>query len=370
MASLKFFYDNLWNDETLVASSEHSNFPASNTQLRDFNNPWRSNYGAGSGWGTFTITANTNDRLDFIDSFVATLAAVLTPAAYTADTLAAHIKAQMDAVSGDTWTVEYLESGASANKFKITSDDAGGAGSVSLLWNTGANSARTIGSTIGYTLEGDSIGALTYTADDIRIHTTEYVIFTRTTTINVYGAIIRGHNFQAGATVKLVGSNDDFVTWHFSDTFTIQDDILILEYDTVKTYQDWGIYVYDVDNPAGYVEMGVVFLGAHFQPTKHFAYNRTITPEDPSLIKESEDGQVTSIQHSHFKTWQYQFLGTNQKSSFDVMFDDRGFSKSLFICEDPDTPLTTTFYVMFRGWSWEHLFDSDYNLSLTAREER
>jgi len=370
MASLKFFYDNLWNNETLSASSEHSNFPAANTQHRDFNKPWRSNYGAGSGWGAFTIIASTNDRLDFIDSHSVTLVASLTPGAYDADTLAAHIKTQMDAVSADTWTVEYLETGANANKFKITSDNDGGAGSVSLLWNTGVNAARSVDDTLGFTAEGDSAGALTYTADDIRIHTTEYVIFTRATTISIYGAIIRGHNFQAGATVKLVGSNDNFTTWHFSDTFTIQDDILILEYDTVKTYQDWGIYINDIDNPDGYVEMGVVFLGAHFQPAKHFAYNRIITQDDPSLVKESENGQVASIQRSHFQAWQYRFQGTNQKANFNAMFDDRGFSKSLFICENPDTPLTTTFYVMFRNWSWEHLFDSYYNLSLTTREER
>ena len=77
--SIKFFYANLWDDYTITETSEHENFPAEYTQHRDFNKAWRSNYGAGSGWGNFKVEAGVNDKVDFEDNGSTTRVATLTP---------------------------------------------------------------------------------------------------------------------------------------------------------------------------------------------------------------------------------------------------------------------------------------------------
>jgi hypothetical protein len=65
------------------------------------------------------------------------------------------------AATADTFTVVYNSKGADAGKFTFTSD-----GSLfSILWNTGVNTANTIGATIGFSVGADDTGALTYTSD-------------------------------------------------------------------------------------------------------------------------------------------------------------------------------------------------------------
>jgi len=67
------------------------------------------------------------------------------------------------AASADTFTVVYNSKGADAGKFTLTSD-----GSLfSILWNSGTNTANTIGGALGFTVSSDDTGALTYTSDSV-----------------------------------------------------------------------------------------------------------------------------------------------------------------------------------------------------------
>ena len=125
MASIKFLWDSYWDDYTITESTEHDNFPVENTQHRDFNRAWRTNYGAGSGWGRFGVTTGVNDKIDFEETNGVELTATLTQAVYDADTLAAEIETQLEAAGGSDYTVSYSDS---TNKFTIESDGAGGGG--------------------------------------------------------------------------------------------------------------------------------------------------------------------------------------------------------------------------------------------------
>lgn len=109
------------------------------------------------------ITA-TDTKLDFTDSTPTTLAATVSASLYRSPhDLAAALQTSMNAQgSVDTFTVTYNDSGASAGKFTIASS-----GSVfTLKWNTGANTANTIGDKIGFSVAADDTGALTYTSDN------------------------------------------------------------------------------------------------------------------------------------------------------------------------------------------------------------
>lgn len=105
-----------------------------------------------------TIDA-TNDDIDFTDSSSTEVASLEQKSYTTPHELAAEIASKMSASSVDTISCEFDES---AGKFVISSD-----GSVlSLLWDTGVNTATSIGSTLGFTVSADDTGALSYTADN------------------------------------------------------------------------------------------------------------------------------------------------------------------------------------------------------------
>jgi len=343
----RFYYNNLWDNYTLTESTEHSNFTAENTQHRDFNKAWHSNHGAGSGWGYFIIYAGggtQNNKIDF-DEGGAELTATLTASTYDADTLATEIKTQMDAAGGLTYTVSYSDS---TNKFTISAG-----ANFTLKWSTGTNASDSVADTIGFATAADDSGASTYTADEIRIHHTEAINIDLGSAQTVHAAMVRGHNFQSTATVKFQYSDDDFTTVAGSWTFTIQDDILAYQSTAGVTYRYWRITIQDVDNSDGYVEMGRIFLGPRFEPTRTFLEEMRYDPADPSIVNQSEDGQISSIQLGHYWTKNYSFIMESaDKANFDTMFASPGTSKGLFITEDTSSYLSTTDYVKFNRWSY------------------
>lgn len=101
----------------------------------------------------------TNNYLDFLDE--ATTRAVTVAAKLYKDPndLADAIETAMNALgSANVFTVAYS---SSTGKFTITSDGA----IFSLLWNTGANTANSMGAALGFSLAADDSAALTYTGD-------------------------------------------------------------------------------------------------------------------------------------------------------------------------------------------------------------
>jgi len=370
MAKCIFNYDNLWGTKDIVYSTQHPNFPATNSYHRDFTRPWKSRHGVGSGWGQFTIETSVNDRLDFEETVSTPLAAILSPGTYNADSLCAHLKAQMEAVGGSTYTVEYIETGDNKNHFRITSDGVGGGGILSLLHDSGTNKARSISGTLGYDTSADDTGVLVYLADYIRIHTEEYLEMDLLASTDIYGVIIQKHNIQTAGMVQIWGSNVADYSTGIKLSFTIQDDILVLHWTTARQYQYWRFYIEDPTNPDGYVEMGLCFLGSEFRPTRYFSPDRSSKPIDPSLIKRSEGGQISTIQRAKYFERSYEFQSTNQKPQFETMFEAVGESKGFFFCENSDYPLTTTFYTRFLGWDWRHVAGDKWTLSMSLEKLR
>ena len=372
MSKCIFSYDNLWADPNIAInySTQHPNFPATNSRHRDFTKPWKSRHGVGSGWGQITIEANVNDRFDFQEAPATPLAAILTPGVYNADTINAHLKAQMEAVGGSTYTPEYVEIGDDKNHFQITSNGVGGTGIFELLHNSGANKARSISGTLGFDVSADDTGSLTYLADYIRIHTEEYLGRNLGVPTDIYGVIIQKHNIQTAGMVQIWGSNLSNFSTGIKISFTIQDDILVLLWAIPYQYQYWRFHIEDPSNPAGYVEMRFNFLGPEFRPTRYFSPERTDRPIDPSLIKRSEGGQVSTIQRARYFERDYEFQKTDQKPQFEAMFKSRGFSKGFFFCEDSDNPLSSTFYAQFVEKEWEHVAGKFWNLFMTLEKLR
>lgn len=105
-----------------------------------------------------TITAS-NKYIDFNDGGGQENASVAEKTYKDPHDLAAAIQTAMDALTADNITVTYSDS---TGKFTLASDG----GTFSLLWNSGTNTANTMGATLGFSVAADDTGASSYTADN------------------------------------------------------------------------------------------------------------------------------------------------------------------------------------------------------------
>ena len=104
----------------------------------------------------------TNDHIDFDDGGGEENVTVAQKAYKDPNQLAEAIQTAMNAATGDTITVTYEDIGADQGKFTFSSTG----GTFSLLWNTGANTANTIASAIGFSSAADDTGSTSYTGDN------------------------------------------------------------------------------------------------------------------------------------------------------------------------------------------------------------
>lgn len=372
MQNARFLWNNLWDLGTLTYSSQHSSFPATNSRHRWHTRSWRSRYGVASGWGNFVITAGTNDRIDFEETIATPLVATLTAGTYDADTLATEIKTRLDAAGASTYTVTYSDS---TNKFTITSDGLGGGGIFTLLWNSGANKARSVAGTIGFDDSADDNGALTYTADRMRIHSEEWLKNNLGSAQNVQAFVIRQHNFSSTATVRIQGNNAD--AWGapaVNVSLTLNADIMIYFWSSVQSQQWWRIYITDVDNSDGYVEIGRSFLGTYFQTAVNFKrdYRRRLV--DPTDVIISDGGQLSSNEKTKYQTLAltFEYLSNTDLATLESIWQSRGMHRDFFFCRDADNMLTTTIYCRFANpIDIEHfLTDTLYNVPIFLEELR
>lgn len=114
--------------------------------------------------------ASTDTKLDFDDGStrVATiLAGVYRDPIELADALTAAMNA---AGSSDTFSVVFNSSGANAGKFTVSTNGM----TLSLKWNTGTNTANTVGDKIGFDTSADDTSATTYTSDNALSYTASY----------------------------------------------------------------------------------------------------------------------------------------------------------------------------------------------------
>lgn len=105
-----------------------------------------------------TIDA-TNDDMDFDDGGGEENVSVTQKTYRHPFELASALETAMNTATTDTITVSYSES---TGKFTIASDG----GTLSLLWNTGTNTATTIGAALGFATAADDTGSTSYEGDN------------------------------------------------------------------------------------------------------------------------------------------------------------------------------------------------------------
>ncbi len=343
--------ENLINAADLVAfsaSSEQSRFPKENV----FAKTRRSKVHRSAGFWEIT---SANKDLIFRETVGVDLTASVAVANYTSTTsFIAAIKAALEVAGASTYTVSL---DASTGKFKIVSDGMGGGGIFQLRHS---DVLSTLSPVIGFDITTLDTGALTYTADLLRIHTSEYYsidlgISTNPKAFALIGAGRGAIKISPTATITLMGNGTDVWTApSYSQVLTYHDLAMVLiDADGLHTsgLRYWRLKIVDNDNPLGYIEVGQLYLGDYYSPTNGSAQfpfrNNRIDRSQASL---SEGGQVVVEKKGKTNEFSIEWFGLSydEVEAFDDIWADVGTHDSFFVCFDPDVSFSSSLGVYTR----------------------
>jgi hypothetical protein len=363
MTKVRIIYDNLWRRGTVLAeSSQHPQFPSEDTQIDTPLQPWRSRYGTGSGFGLFVIGA-TNKYIDF-DEGGAELTATLATGNYNGTTLATEIKTKMDAAGG-TYTITYSET---TGKFTIYR--AGG--NFTLRWQSGTNTANTVGTTLGFVVSSNDTGADTYTSDYRRIHyPAEYIDLDQGSANQFNFVALINHNISASATITVYGADDSAFTSNVvSDVVTHNAANIYFFLSAARTKRYIRVHIADPTNTNSYLQIGTVFIGSYWEPGFSFLVDYEDGFEDASDIEASDDLVIYAREKTILGTMALPFrLTDSDKATAALFMRTVGLTKSFVVCWDYSAPnansllcanaeLAAPVYKAVNNWDW----------SMTVRE--
>lgn len=321
-------------------SSQQAAFPATNVLNRQRRSKvWRSN-------GYWEVVSGDN-VIVFQEDGITDLNATITAGTYaTTAAFMTAVKTALEAVGTSTYTITQ-----NANfKFVITSNGFGG-NTLDIIW-TDPSSAG-MAAVMGYSTASDDNGLLTYTADELRIHTHEYLLFDFGISTNPEAFILTGPRnepakLSPGSVVKLQGNEtNNFTTPSYEQTLTYDEENMALFSDTglhTGGLRYWRVYIED-QNPLGYVEIGVAFLGDYYNTSRGVVeYPLESGLIDRSVTVFSEGGQTYAdiLPKSQSFTLQWSALTKDEiEQLVDNVFDKVGTSVPFFIQLDPNTAFSS-----------------------------
>jgi hypothetical protein len=104
--------------------------------------------------------------------------------------------------------------------------------------------------------------------------------------------------------------------------------------------------------------------------------DRSMLPEDPSIVTSSDDGQESTIQLTKYSGWTYVFDAIEPNTDRPLLlaiFEEIGKTRPCFISEAPpasgDIGLTAQ-YVTLPEWEWLHIAGLYWALTLGVRTQR
>lgn len=185
----------------------------------------------------------------------------------------------------------------------------------------------------------------------------------------VGGLVILGHNFSLSAIVRATYSLvPDFSTivaqtetnafprlYHTADLpfespnwflgtplpedtmRTTTAAICLLDTDVVARYIR--VEIIDPANPAGYVEIGKLFVGPSFNPARNYAQGASLTVTDASRSSESLGGTKFFNKRGKRRVMSFSFTALDEKENFAKHFDlsaEAGITEELMLIPEPD----------------------------------
>lgn len=345
MSTVKLLHDNFADSDTYSSfsySSQKTAAPASNVlNFVRRSKPWRSD-------GYWVVTA-ANKGIVLQEVAAANQTVNIAEGTYTTDAaFLTAVKAALDGAAGSaTYTVTR---DTTTGKIKITSD--GGGGAIFRLMCT--NAAFTSASLLGFSTASDLTGALTYTADTLKIHSYEFLMFDFGTSVNpkafgLWGERNAAIKLSDTAVIKLqANSTTDFTTPDFSVTLDYHQRSICHAadagiYPTGARY--WRVYIEDKSNVNGYIEISKVYLGDTFVPTSGAVqFPLDLAEVDPSDINVSRGGSIVVDEldpRNEFRL-DWDFLSVSEADELREFLREFGKRKPFFIMLDPDGVFSQT----------------------------
>jgi len=339
MSDVRLIYKNYWRLGTIYNySSQHPQFPATDTQIDTLVQFWRSRYGTGSGNGTFVITAG-NKYIDF-DEGGAELTATLTLGIYNGTTLAAEIQTRMRAVGAKLYVVTYSETTA---KFTIAAPS-----NFTIRWNTGTHKATDISDTCGYDDGADNTGNLTYTGNYRRIHyPSECLDNDILDTQQINFIAILNHNFGPNAVITLWGANNsDFTGGVESVVIPYNLSNIFFFFPTAISKRYWRLEISDPANANNYLRVATLILGSYWQPTRNIRQKYSDGYDDQSLIDVSDSLNEFGQPKPIYKVCDFPIPIINaEKSSLDSFLIWTGIVNGFIVCLDYTSPNGNSYFM-------------------------
>lgn len=364
-ACVKAWTENFLDPANIAAetpSSEQAAYPSSNLYDGKRFKPWRSN-------GYWLIESGSNTII-FREAVGVDLTATIAAGEYTSSTaFFAAVKTALEAVGVSTYTVSF---DTTTGKVKILSALSGGATVFQLRW-TDVGSADMAG-ILGFDTATNDTGAASYIADDMRIHTEEFLLWDLGIPSNpkafaAIGQRNRPLKISPNASIRLQGnSTSNFSTAEFDQAVPYFDNVLALENEDglhTSGLRYWRLVIVDQSNSNGYVELGEIFLGDY----EDLERGNVVRPFSNSLIDlsdvmVSEGGQVYAAKNNATQRFQLQWQGL-KKIDLEILervFNAFGLNKPFFVSFDRAEVFSTD------GETWVRYcrFDTDMEFQLIS----
>lgn len=235
---------------------------------------------------------------------------------------------------------------------------------------------------LGFITGTDTASLASHIADNIRIHTSEEITIDAGSgnTIDFSGSWIYHHNLSATSILRFQASNDDFFTIPLNVIMTPGSDMYVSIFEVLQQYRYIRFKIIDVDNSDGYIELGRCIVSDWFEPDKPFNPKNTLDPKDPSLITESEGGQVSSIRREKYRERSYEFdiVTASDREIFDTIFDTVGYhSPIVVLAKKPNNttiefeePEKYSYYCALTRFKYKKVAGLLYGLKISIKDER
>jgi hypothetical protein len=317
-------------------SSQQTNMPASNVLSGTRRTKaWRSA-------GCWEITS-TNKGIVLQEVAGVNQTVNIAEATYTTDaTFLTAVKAALDGAAGTA--VYTVARDTTTNKIKITSDGAGGA--VFRLMCTSAS--FTAATTLGFSTSADRTGALTYTADTLKIHTSEWLKFDLGSAFLPKAVVLIGQRntsikLSQTATITLEGNNTDAWT---SPTVSVSLSYNSYAIGSLATaglggsaQRYWRVKIVDTANVYGYVELSNVYLGGIISTTQgavQFPLRDETVDIGENAYGRSGISYGDTVQMTDEISFTWSRLTTTEKESLKDFTTTVGKTTPFFIALDPN----------------------------------
>lgn len=239
----------------------------------------------------------------------------------------------------------------------------------------------------GYTVTGSS-AATNYPATAVQDYQLEKkwrtgTVTTSTLSIDVgsgltmtpTAAALLNHNFTTSVLAYIEASSDNWSS--VSMVATIEHTVGLVAsaplviYDVSGTYRYWRVRAVDAANSDGYHEIGRVFLGPYLDWTRGMAVAFIHAMKDTSTIQFTRTGQSYGNTGQVYETYNISipFMVDADKVNIASMYTSVQRTKPiLFVPDEDNTDKVLPIYGVLDDCTFGHLFNFNWNASMTFRE--